>query len=152
MSTENGPETERPDLRQVPKPKSKAAQDLKPATAAKKLSIYLPAAPQAFQDGPVTRDELEELTANPPEWLTELRRTGPHPRPEVARKLGVTISGLARGGVEDALTTDEIHDLLQEMPTWLSEERHNLAEVREEELRVRERNAERAARREAEGR
>lgn len=79
-----------------------------------------------------------------------MRRTGPHPRPEVARKLGVTISGLARGGVEDALTTDEIHALLEEMPEWLSQERFNLAAVRDEELRVKQRDADRAAKRAAE--
>ncbi|WP_121371890.1 DUF5997 family protein [Frondihabitans australicus] len=125
---------------------------MKATTAAKKLGVYLPATPAEFQEGPVTRDELDSLVANPPEWLATLRREGPHPRPEVARKLGITISGLARAGVDDVLTTAEIQDLLTEMPTWLSQERHNLAVVREEEQRVRERDAERAARREAEGR
>ncbi|AMM22268.1 hypothetical protein AX769_06930 [Frondihabitans sp. PAMC 28766] len=112
----------------------------------------MPATPQSFQDNPVTREEFDELSTNPPTWLVELRLNGPHPRQEVARKLGVTISGLARGGIADTLTTDEIQTLLEEMPQWLSQERYNLAEVRDEEIRVRERNAERAARRAAEGR
>ena len=54
--------------------------------------------PPEFQEGVVSRDELNALQADPPEWLRELRRNGPHPRPVVAAKLGVSISGLARGG------------------------------------------------------
>jgi hypothetical protein len=126
-------------------PRGKAPQTLKPFTAAKKLGVHLPATPESFQSTPVTRDEFAALTADPPEWLAELRRTGPHPRPVVAQKLGVTISGLARGGVEEALTTDEIHALLEEMPAWLVTERANMAEVREEEQRVKDRDAGRAA-------
>jgi hypothetical protein len=122
----------------------KTPQTLKPFTAAKKLGVHLPATPESFQNTPLTREEFAELTANPPEWLAELRRTGPHPRPVVAQKLGVTISGLARAGVDDALTTDEIHDLLKEMPAWLVTERANLAEVRDEEQRVKDRDAGRA--------
>ncbi|BDZ49276.1 hypothetical protein GCM10025867_15170 [Frondihabitans sucicola] len=147
MTTEN---SDQPDAQRA-KP-TKTSQTMKPFTAAKKLGIHLPATPQEFQDTPLTRDAFNDLVATPPEWLVELRRTGPHPRPEVARKLGVTISGLARGGVEEALTTAEIQELLEEMPTWLSQERFNLAAVRDEELRVKERNAERAAKRAAEGR
>ena len=78
---------------------------MKPATVAKKLGIYLPATPQEFQDSVITRADFAELQANPPEWLAELRRNGPHPRPVVAQKLNVSIAGLARGGVEEALTT-----------------------------------------------
>ncbi|HMF59331.1 MAG TPA: DUF5997 family protein, partial [Vicinamibacterales bacterium] len=74
----------RPDNRQQPKPRK--SQLLKPETAAKKLAIYLPAAPDSFRDNPVTRDELNALLADPPEWLTTLRREGPHPRSEVARR------------------------------------------------------------------
>jgi hypothetical protein len=145
--TETSP-TQQPNTQQT---KTTASQTMKPFTAAKKLGIYLPATPQEFQDTPVTRETLAALAETPPEWLVELRRTGPHPRPEVARKLGVTISGLARGGIEEALTTDEIQALLEEMPPWLSQERFNLASVRDEELRVKQQNAERAAKRAAEG-
>lgn len=91
----------------------KDSQSMKPATVAKKLGIYLPATPQEFQDSSISRDEFAELQANPPEWLAELRRNGPHPRPVVAQKLNISISGLARGGVEEALTTAEISELLQ---------------------------------------
>lgn len=146
MSHENSDQPEAP--RATP---TTTSQTMKPFTAAKKLGIYLPATPTEFQETSITREQFAELSENPPEWLQELRRTGPHPRPEVARKLGVTISGLARGGVEDALTSDEITALLEEMPRWLSQERYNLAEVRDEEIRVKERNAERAAKRAAEG-
>ena len=38
-------------------------------TAAKKLGIYLPAAPEDFQANAVTHAELRELQENPPEWL-----------------------------------------------------------------------------------
>ncbi|WGW12790.1 DUF5997 family protein [Saxibacter everestensis] len=116
-------------------------QTMKPATAAKKLGIYLPAAPEEFQNNPVSRSELNELIANPPEWLVELRLNGPHPRPEVARKLGVSISGLARGGIADALTTDEIKQLLEERPQWLTAERSTQAAVRQEQKRIKERDA-----------
>ena len=77
-------------------------QTMKPATAAKKLGVYLEATPAEFQEGVVSRTELNALQADPPEWLQELRRNGPHPRPVVAAKLGVSISGLARGGVTEA--------------------------------------------------
>jgi hypothetical protein len=144
--------TDTSDQPDAPRAKpTKTSQTMKPFTAAKKLGIHLPATPRDFQDTPLDRDAFNELAANPPEWLVELRRAGPHPRPEVARKLGVTISGLARGGVEDALTTDEIHGLLEKMPAWLWQERFNLAAVRDEEVRVKERNAERAAKRAAAG-
>ena len=117
---------------------SRKPQSMKPATAAKKLGVYLPATPEEFQGGEVTREQLDELQANPPEWLAELRRTGPHPRPVVAQKLNVSISGLARGGVTEALTTAEISDLLQNRPAWLVEERANMAAVREEQKRIRD--------------
>src|SRR3982074_3114400 len=86
----------------------KTPQTMKPATAAKKLGVYLEATPAEFQEGVVSRDELNALQADPPEWLRELRRNGPHPRPVIAAKLGISISGLARGGVTEALTTEQI--------------------------------------------
>jgi hypothetical protein len=119
---------ERPDNRQQPKPRK--SQLLKPETAAKKLAIYLPATPESFRSNPVTRDELVALQSDPPPWLLDLRRDGPHPRPEVARKLGVSNSGLGRGGVTEALTTAEIKALLEQMPAWLVEERAKLAASR----------------------
>lgn len=119
----------------------KQPQTLKPFTAAKKLGVYLPATPDEFQASPVTREAFAELSTNPPEWLSELRRTGPHPRPVVAQKLGISTSGLARAGVDDVMTTEQIHALLDEMPDWLRTERGIHADVREEELRVKERNA-----------
>lgn len=111
---------------------------MKPVTAARKLGIYLPAAPQEFQDSPITRAEFNELQSDPPQWLTELRRNGPHPRPEVARKLNISIGGLARGGVTEALTTAQITDLLENPPTWLVEERATQARVRMEAQRRKE--------------
>ena len=56
------------------------SQTMKPATAAKKLGVYLPATPTEFQEGVVSRAELAALQTDPPEWLQELRRGGPHPR------------------------------------------------------------------------
>jgi hypothetical protein len=110
---------------------------MKPSTAAKKLGVHLPATPSDFQDGDITRTEFLALQSNPPEWLAELRRTGPHPRPVVAQKLGISISGLARAGAEDTLTTAEIKTLLETMPVWLVEERARQAAVREDAQRVR---------------
>ncbi|MEU3514954.1 DUF5997 family protein [Streptomyces sp. NPDC006654] len=112
------------------------AQTMKPATAAKKLGVYLPATPAAFQEGVVSRAELDELQANPPQWLLDLRADGPHPRPVVAAKLGVSIAGLARGGVTEALTTAQIEELKRELPEWLRKERATQAEVRKEGARL----------------
>ncbi|AQT75852.1 MULTISPECIES: DUF5997 family protein [Streptomyces] len=119
-------------------------QTMKPATAAKKLGVYLEATPAEFQEGVVSRSELSALQADPPQWLQELRRNGPHPRPVVASKLGVSIAGLARGGVTEPLTTEQIEALKQESPEWLQRERATQAEVRKEAVRIKERNAERA--------
>ncbi|MET7684832.1 DUF5997 family protein [Streptomyces sp. NPDC005423] len=118
-------------------------QTMKPATAAKKLGVYLEATPAEFQEGVVSRAELDQLQASPPEWLRELRAKGPHPRPVVAARLGVSIAGLARGGVTEPLTTEQIDALKQERPEWLEKERATQAEVRKEAERIKQRNAER---------
>lgn len=115
---------------------AKTPQTMKPETAAKKLGIYLPAAPQEFRDAPVSRQQLDEFIASPPAWLVELRQNGPHPRDVVAHKLGVSNSGLGRGGVTEALTTAEIAALLQDRPEWLVQERATQAAVHEENARV----------------
>ncbi|MEV2190095.1 DUF5997 family protein [Streptomyces phaeochromogenes] len=118
-------------------------QTMKPATAAKKLGVYLEATPAEFQEGVVSRSELTALQADPPQWLQDLRSNGPHPRPVVAAKLGVSIAGLARGGVTEALTTEQIEALKAEGPEWLQKERATQAEVRKEAVRIKEKNAER---------
>ena len=117
---------------------------MKPATAAKKLGVYLEATPAEFQEGVVSRDELNALQSDPPEWLVELRRNGPHPRPVVAAKLGISISGLARGGITDPLTTEQIEALKQEGPEWLERERATQAEVRKEAARIKEKAKEKS--------
>ncbi|MGP2438836.1 DUF5997 family protein [Streptomyces sp. JW3] len=119
-------------------------QTMKPATAAKKLGVYLDATPTEFQEGTVSRAELNALQAEPPQWLRDLRRDGPHPRPVVAAKLGVSIAGLRRGGVDEALTTGQIEALKQQDPEWLQRERAVQADVRKEEARVKKLHAERA--------
>jgi hypothetical protein len=121
---------------------------MKPATAAKKLNIYLPATPQEFQDGELTREQFLELQANPPQWLVELRKEGPHPRLEVARKLGISTSGLARAGASDVMTSAEIKALLEKKPEWLVVERSTHAAVQEDNARIK---SERAAKSEARG-
>jgi hypothetical protein len=125
----------------------KRTQTMKAATAAKKLGIYLPAAPAEFRDRDISRTEFDRLAVEPPNWLVALRAEGPHPRDEVARKLGVSNSGLARGGITEALTTAEIRALLADPPAWLVAERATQAAVRAENARVKARDAERAARR-----
>ncbi|WP_156723578.1 DUF5997 family protein [Streptomyces apocyni] len=122
-----------------------STQTMKPATAAKKLGVYLEATPAEFQEGVVSRAELNALQADPPAWLRDLRRDGPHPRPVVAAKLGVSIAGLARGGVTEPLTTEQIEALKEEFPAWLRKERATQAEVRQEAQRIKERDAQRAA-------
>lgn len=111
---------------------------MKPATAAKKLGVYLEATPAEFQESVVSRSELSELQNNPPEWLVELRRTGPHPRGVIAAKLGISIAGLARGGVTDALTTEQIDALVAESPAWLQTERATAADFQKEAMRIKE--------------
>jgi hypothetical protein len=125
---------------------TKSPQTLKPATVAQKLGVYLPAMPAEFQSAPITRERLNELLETPPEWLSHLRLNGPHPRLIVAGKLGVSASGLARAGITEALTTQEIKELLVDPPEWLVRERATQAAVREEQRRVKERNAARERR------
>src|SRR4051812_21540889 len=74
--------------------KPKKSQVMKPSTAAIKLDVYLPATPAEFRESQVSREELEELRRNPPPWLADLRRDGPHPRNVVAARLRVSNSGL----------------------------------------------------------
>lgn len=119
----------------------KTPQTMKPATAAKKLGVYLQATPAEFQEGDISRDELNALQTNPPEWLRELRRNGPYPRQVVAAKLGISISGLARAGITDALTAAQIDELKAASPAWLERERAIQAEVRSEAIRLKNRNS-----------
>lgn len=118
------------------------AQSMKPATAAKKLDVYLPATPAEFQQSAITRAELAALQADPPQWLKDLRKNGPHPKNLVAARLGVSIAGLARGGVVDALTTEQIDALLADKPEWLIAERESYQSVLREERRLRSLRAE----------
>ena len=110
---------------------------MKPQTAANKLGIYLPAAPEEFQHQPISRDEVDALRADPPEWLVELRRNGPFPRDVTAQKLGISRRGLARAGVGDALEVTQIGELLRDPPDWLVRERESYAAVVAEKERVR---------------
>ncbi|MFC4909500.1 DUF5997 family protein [Actinomadura gamaensis] len=121
--------------------KTKTPQTMKPATAARKLGILLSAAPAEFQEGVVSRDELNALQADPPAWLAELRREGPHPKQVVAVKLRVSTSGLARGGIDGPLTTAQIEALKAERPEWLEREQAVQAEVRREALRLKQQRA-----------
>ena len=118
---------------------------MKPSTAAAKLDVYLPATPEEFRAGEVTREQVAELQRNPPAWLTELRLNGPHPRKVVAARLRVSTSGLARAGVTEALTTDEIRALADDPPEWLVRERAVQDEVRREERRIESRETDRRA-------
>src|SRR6478735_1174532 len=120
------------------------AQSMKPATAAKKLDVYLPATPAEFQANAITRGELAALQADPPQWLKDLRKDGPHPKNLVAAKLGISIAGLARGGVGDALTTEQIDQLLEEKPEWLVAERESYRNVLAEQRRLKAQRAEQA--------
>ena len=120
------------------------AQSMKPATAAKKLDVYLPATPSEFQESAITRSELAALQADPPQWLKDLRKNGPHPKNLVAAKLGVSIAGLARGGVTEALTTAQINQLLQDKPEWLVAERDSYQSVLREERRLKALHADQA--------
>jgi hypothetical protein len=120
------------------------AQSMKPATAAKKLDVYLPATPPVFQENPITRGELAALQADPPQWLKDLRKNGPHPKNLVAAKLGVSVSGLGRGGITEALTTEQIDALLEEKPEWLIAERESYQTVLQEQRRIKALHAEKA--------
>ena len=117
---------------------------MKPATAALKLEVYLPATPREFQEGSVSREEFDELQRNPPQWLADLRKDGPHPRSVVAARLRVSNSGLARGGITEALTTEQIAALIADPPEWLVRERESYAEVLREQRRLEGQRAEQA--------
>ena len=123
---------------------AKSPQTMKAGTAAQKLGVYLPATPAEFQESSVTREQFNELNANPPQWLVDLRKNGPHPRDVVAHKLGISNSGLARSGASDVMTSDEITALLQAPPAWLVQERATHAAVMEENARIK---ADKAAKR-----
>ncbi|HMQ38615.1 MAG TPA: DUF5997 family protein [Micropruina sp.] len=112
------------------------SQTMKPATAASKLGIYLPAAPEEFQRSTITRAELDRLRADPPAWLSDLRRNGPFPREVVAQKLGVSRSGLARAGVVDALDAEQVGALIADPPDWLVRERETYRAVTAEKARL----------------
>lgn len=116
----------------------KSQQTMKPATAAKKLGVYLEATPEEFQAGVVSRDELNELQATPPQWLADLRRNGPHPKQLIAQKLGISTSGLVRAGITEALTTDQINAIKEENPDWLVRERQVYVDFKAEEARLAE--------------
>ena len=120
------------------------AQSMKPATAAKKLDVHLPSTPPEFQENAITRGELAALLADPPQWLKDLRRDGPHPKNLVAAKLGVSISGLGRGGITEALTTEQIDALLEEKPQWLIAERESYQTVLGEQRRIKALHADKA--------
>jgi broad specificity phosphatase PhoE len=125
---------------------SRQTQTMKPATAAKKLGVLLDATPAEFQEGVVSREELDALQADPPEWLRDLRRDGPHPRPVVADRLGVSISGLARAEITEPLTTAQIAAIKSEQPEWLRNERNLRAETQREEARLKAEKAGQAER------
>lgn len=116
---------------------------MKPATAARKLGIYLPAAPEEFRNSPISRSELDALRADPPAWLVELRRNGPFPREVAAQKLGVSRSGLVRSGITEGLTSDQVGALLADPPDWLVREREIYREVVAERTRLKEEGRER---------
>ena len=111
---------------------------MKPATAAKKLGVYLPATPAEFQESPITRADLDDLRDDPPAWLVDLRRNGPFPRDVVAAKLGVSKSGLTRAGMTEPLDADQVGALLADPPEWLVRERETHREVVAEQERLRE--------------
>ncbi|HEY2792888.1 MAG TPA: DUF5997 family protein [Micromonosporaceae bacterium] len=116
--------------------KPKKSQVMKPSTAATKLDVYLPATPEEFRAGMISREDLDELQRNPPQWLSDLRRDGPHPRSVVAARLRVSHSGLARAGITEALTTAEIAALIADPPEWLDRERETQAEAVREQRRL----------------
>lgn len=114
---------------------------MKPSTAASKLGIYLPAAPEEFQNSQITRAELDALRADPPAWLVDLRRNGPFPKEVMAQKLGISRSGLVRGGITTALTADEIGELIANPPYWLLRERDTYRDVIAEKQRLKDQAA-----------
>ena len=100
--------------------------------------------PLINQENPITRSELAALQADPPQWLEDLRKNGPHPKNLVAAKLGISIAALARNGVDDTLTTERIEQLLEEKPEWLVAERESYQEVLRAQRRLKALRADQA--------
>ena len=117
------------------------SQVMKPSTAAQKLGILLSAAPEEFQRTPISREDVDALRADPPQWLQDLHRNGPFPREVVAQKLGVSNSGLARGGVTEPLDADQIGELIADPPEWLEHERVVHRQVIAEAARLKQQKA-----------
>ncbi|MFD0883950.1 DUF5997 family protein [Streptosporangium algeriense] len=111
---------------------------MKPVTAAKKLGVPLSATPAEFQEGVISRDELNKLQSTPPAWLVDLRRNGPHTKQVIAAKLRVSVAGLLRNGITEPLTTAEIDALKAENPEWLEREQALQVKVRKEALRLKQ--------------
>lgn len=128
MSVTDTPNSE-PQIDTATEPSGTA---MRAQTAAKKLGIFLPATPEEFQANAVTHAQLRDLQENPPEWLSTLRREGPHPRPVVAQKLGISVTALKKNDMDRPLTTAEIKELLGAMPEWLEAARKAHAEERSE--------------------
>jgi hypothetical protein len=114
---------------------------MKPSTAASKLGIYLPAAPEEFRNSQFTRADLDALRADPPAWLVELRHNGPFPKEVMAQKLGISRSGLVRGGITEALTAEQIGELIANPPYWLLRERDIYRDVIAEKQRLKDQAA-----------
>ena len=85
----------------------KTPQTMKPTTAAKKLGIYLPAAPAEFQEGPVTRDALNTLLQSPPEWLVTERATQAEVRAENRRVKDAKLGKAALASPTGSAAPDE---------------------------------------------
>ena len=111
------------------------ARSMKPATAAKKLDVYLPATPAEFRESAITRDELAALQADPPAWLRELRKNGPHRKPRRRQARCVDLRSRPRRH-HQALTTEQIDALIAEKPDWLVAERENYQNVLTEQRRI----------------
>ncbi len=123
---------------------------MKPVTAAAKLGIYLPAAPEEFRTSPITRGLAAQRTLSARGGRAEAGRVpfrtragrhhravghGPFPREVVAQKVGVSRSGLARAGITEPLDADQIGTLIAEPPEWLVRERESYREVVAEKAR-----------------
>ena len=122
-----------------PMSKPKKSQVMKPATAALKLDVYLPATPQEFQEGWCPARSSTNCSAIRRSGSSTCAATVPIPATSSRPGCGCRTAGSPVAASPTPLTTAQIAALVADPPEWLIRERETHAETRREQQRLRER-------------